>query len=375
MSLLEYDKVEAIYFEALKQGLQAQRDVLLGGLSTAFVAMLPSNPVPGPQLLLDLTKLNDEARPIGGVVPFDHWLRRAALLSGPETDRGRFFADMAEAAARAAMAAGGGPGDGADDDTLPERIIFRNDLLPVGFLARALETSRSIGRLVVPQVEGGAPRLNPSSGQPLLPSYATAWLIGARHAITNLHAIRARAQGEAYPSEADLGRQVAGAGLEFDYDTTGAPPPAVQVADLAHADARLDYAVLALVERNQRPPLMLRGEAITLAEGEPFPVNIIQHPGALPKHIALRNNLVAAVRGRDLAYYADTDGGSSGAPVCDDAWRVVALHREASRRFGRLNFQGKDTAWVNVGTPIALIIADLKEKAPVLWAEIGARLG
>jgi hypothetical protein len=52
----------------------------------------------------------------------------------------------------------------------------------------------------------------------------------------------------------------------------------------------------------------------------------------------------------------------------------VALHREASRRFGRLNFQGKDTAWVNVGTPIALIVADLKEKAPALWAEIGARL-
>ena len=124
MALLEYGRIEAIYTEALKRGLQAQREVLLGGLNAAFVAMLPSNPAPGPQLLLDLTKLNDEARILGGAVPLDHWLRRAALLSGPETDRGRFFADMAEQAARAA-AAGGAAGEVGSDDTLPERIIFR----------------------------------------------------------------------------------------------------------------------------------------------------------------------------------------------------------------------------------------------------------
>jgi hypothetical protein len=371
MPLLEHGKIEAIYTESIKQGLQSQRDALLGGLSAAFLAMLQSNPVPGPQLLLDLTKLNDETKILGGVVPLDHWLRRAALLSGPATDRGRFFADMAEEAARAAA---GGAADGdAGEDTLPERIIFRNDMLPVGFLTRAVETSRAIGRLVVPQIEGGAPRRNPSSGEPLN-GYATAWLVGPRHAMTNLHAVRAREQGEADPSESDLKLQAAGAGIEFDYDAMGAAPPAVRVAKLVYADRELDYAVLELAEPSERPPLTLRGEAIALAEGQPFPVNIIQHPGALPKHIALRNNLVAAVRGRDLAYYADTDGGSSGAPVCDDAWRVVALHREASRRFGRLNFQGKDTAWVNVGTPIALIVADMKERASELWSGIGARM-
>lgn len=55
-------------------------------------------------------------------------------------------------------------------------------------------------------------------------------------------------------------------------------------------------------------------------------VNIIQHPGGLPKQIAyLANTVVNASDGR-VQYLTDTEPGSSGSPVFDMHWNVVALH-------------------------------------------------
>ena len=55
-------------------------------------------------------------------------------------------------------------------------------------------------------------------------------------------------------------------------------------------------------------------------------VNIIQHPGGLPKQIALYHNLVIFVGGDRVQYLTDTLPGSSGSPVFDSQWRFVALH-------------------------------------------------
>lgn len=55
-------------------------------------------------------------------------------------------------------------------------------------------------------------------------------------------------------------------------------------------------------------------------------VNIIQHPGGLPKQLAyLANTVVDASDGR-VQYLTDTEPGSSGSPVFDMHWNVVALH-------------------------------------------------
>jgi hypothetical protein len=55
-------------------------------------------------------------------------------------------------------------------------------------------------------------------------------------------------------------------------------------------------------------------------------VNIIQHPGGMPKQIALYHNVVAYADHRRIQYLTDTMPGSSGSPVFDSAWRLVALH-------------------------------------------------
>jgi hypothetical protein len=55
-------------------------------------------------------------------------------------------------------------------------------------------------------------------------------------------------------------------------------------------------------------------------------VNIIQHPSGGPKQIAIYHNLVAYVDDKRVQYLTDTLPGSSGSPVFDNSWNVVALH-------------------------------------------------
>lgn len=55
-------------------------------------------------------------------------------------------------------------------------------------------------------------------------------------------------------------------------------------------------------------------------------VNIIQHPSGTHKQIALYHNMVVYVDDSRVQYLTDTMPGSSGSPVFDSKWRVVALH-------------------------------------------------
>jgi hypothetical protein len=90
--------------------------------------------------------------------------------------------------------------------------------------------------------------------------------------------------------------------------------------------------------------------------------------------MGLRNNLVAKIRDNDFAYFTDTEGGSSGSPVCNDEWQVIGLHYGSTMSLGALDFQGKKTAWVNVGMRIDRILADLRTNQPALFQAIGVSL-
>jgi hypothetical protein len=55
--------------------------------------------------------------------------------------------------------------------------------------------------------------------------------------------------------------------------------------------------------------------------------------------------------------------------VLDDKWQVVALHR-GSTVAQNVKFQGKSVAWVNIGTQMSAIAADLSARYPALFTEV-----
>jgi endonuclease G, mitochondrial len=124
-----------------------------------------------------------------------------------------------------------------------------------------------------------------------------------------------------------------------------------------------------------RPPLRLRSNAITKPAERALQerVNVLQHPDGNPMRLGFRNNFVVTGTTDRLSYLTDTAGGSSGSPICDDAWFVAALHRGWSTiGGGPVTVWGREIRQENYGTPITAVLAHLGATHPDLLAEIQA---
>ena len=127
----------------------------------------------------------------------------------------------------------------------------------------------------------------------------------------------------------------------------------------ASPEEMLDFAVIALGAR-------IAGPATTESLGHcvlsPEPnkhvlgmnVNIIQHPRGNYKQVAIRNNLLTFRTDRALLYEADTEVGSSGAPVFSDLWGVVALHHFGKPSIAKLDAPGARDVPVNANEGIRI---------------------
>jgi endonuclease G, mitochondrial len=350
---------------------QFDRQLWLEHIPTGFANTLPESNVRLTRFRLLLARLNAVERLADGSVPLVQFLRNiAALLRLAGLPEEAVFERIATQVGnrtqgvKLTMSAQQVP-----EVIRKEAIVHQDDTLSIGFLDDALRVSQSVARIVVPRFEHGNQR-QVGSGAPWVMK-GTGWLISADLFVTNHHVVNARDATEPDADSADFERQGAEATVEFDLNTDKATPDTFSVQKLETADAALDYAVLRLARTTARRPLSMRVDQVTMAATTYLPVNIIQHPRGLPKRIACRNNLMSGADNNTIRYFTDTDFGSSGAPVCDDAWRVIALHRGAERADGVI-FQGKDTAFVNFGTQVSTLLEDLKQREKSLYDEIMA---
>jgi len=377
MGIFTFDECREI--EGRLKANSYDRDSLLTAMPMQVLEGLPEKDVPAKQRESDIFKLND-MKAVEGVLPIERFLRNAAYASDLDTGTQAFYRERADEAVKRAKpqpVAGSLPAQAkavADklDAVLPEKVLWESDLLPIAFLNGALRTSLSVARIRVTRYEGGQVRKSPATGLPVA-YYGTAWLIGARHIITNYHVISARSPGEAAVGAADFETQAFNSIVEFDFDDPDVPTAAYECAKLVAFDADLDFTIVELKDGAiplNRAPLPISLTVPAIAPNNYVPVNIVQHPGGQTKQLAIRNNAAVAIEGKNLSYFTDTQPGSSGSPVCNDAWQVVALHKAATRHMGSFTYQGRDTQWINIGTPITLIVDALKASAA--WNALGA---
>jgi V8-like Glu-specific endopeptidase len=364
---LPSSRIEEIAKAAQELGLlgTSTREILWEDINPAFRYAIPDRGTPGGQLLTDLSRLNQTERLLDGTVPLEQWLRQAFRLSGLDERAVIFQRALDELAVRTS----GQPQWIAPDD-LPEyqeAIIHQDDKIPFGFLEQGFRVGASVAKVQVPRYEGGRKAM--LGAKPVIYN-GTCWLIGPRQLITNLHVVNARDAHEPPATVDDLRLQAQNASVLFGFDADGRSGASFDGTTLTASDQQLDFAILELAPDPGFPPLPLADASLAMEEGKYPPLNIIQHPMGGPKMIAIRNNLATRSTDTDLRYFTDTDYGSSGSPVLNDNWAVVALHRAASAARQPVKFQGRSTAVVNVGTRISKVREHLQAHHPDLWQRI-----
>lgn len=199
-------------------------------------------------------------------------------------------------------------------DDLLERVIGKTrDFQFVEFLEQALYMSKAVGRIVT-RLGGGRV------------SFGTGFMVSPHLLMTNHHVLTSADNAARSTVEFDFQRDRLGRAITI---RTFKLDPATFFLN----DKALDFALVAVSSDGNGRPLGHYGwcplikEPGKIVAGEP--INIIQHPKGEMKQVVIRENrLIDPFEGLDLFFHyeADTEPGSSGSPVFNDQWEVVALH-------------------------------------------------
>jgi len=213
----------------------------------------------------------------------------------------------------------------------------RETFLDLWFFHEGLRIAQSVVRLEVITQNG-------------LRSFGTGFLIASNTVLTNHHVL--------YDDEGRAARRVAVV-FHDELDRTGQLcKPDVDAGDVEtiQGEKSHDWAIVRL-----KKPRPAEYPALTLRPSKHVAVGdfayIIQHPEGRRKMIALHHNNVVFVDGDRVQYKTDTLRGSSGSPVCNEFWEVIALHRQWEEEL----VEG-EKKYRNEGTNIERVVEGLKAR-------------
>lgn len=228
-----------------------------------------------------------------------------------------------------------------------ERYIGDNDLLPINYLQIGTLRSLAVGRLRYFDV-----RVNRNA-------MATGFLISPDLVLTNHHVFSDEKSFRDPLIDFDYAYGVDG--RELDKITFGLDP-----GKFFYANEALDCALIGISSLDEskahsiseRGCLVLNPATGKIGVGDY--ATIIQYPDGNYQEIALRKNEILEINPTALIYVSDTSPGSSGSPVFNDQWQVIALHSAGVAKKEGGNYVDKD------GRPIPVINGHI-DASQIVW--------
>lgn len=282
-----------------------------------------------------------------------------------------------------------------------ERIIAARNFLPVHFLEEGAKIQQAVGRVTLTMPHRGL-----AAGR----GWGTGFMVAPTILMTNNHVI---------PSKA-FSRKVE---IQFNYqlDYQGLPQTVdtyqFDADDFFYTNPALDFTLIRVEPKctrfpivTARPTLPIRGirqdEMGSFPLPQPIPtiptqplippitlpsfckvagdiwgylqlpriallsegqrVNVVQHPRGRRKEVSLHDNELQDIFNNHVRYTSDTEPGSSGSPVFNNKWDLIALHHAGGE-------QTPAGTWINnQGVRIDKIVRDTRDNVnPDILSELG----
>lgn len=195
-----------------------------------------------------------------------------------------------------------------------ERAIGKNDSVYTNFIDLIINAKKKVGRIVVKE------------GQQQL-GYATGFMVSENLMLTNWHVFKTKNRVGSSTVQFNYELNLRGDHQEpitfkldpetffFSFKDLDYCLVAVEMRDLSSRHSLSEFGFLSL-----DPTL---GKIGTEKEER---LNIIHHPSGDYKQLSIRENEFTKILPTSIWYKSDTAQGSSGSPVFNDQWQVVALH-------------------------------------------------
>ncbi len=238
-----------------------------------------------------------------------------------------------------------------------ERAIGKNDSLYSNFVELIKDAKQKVGRIAIKQGNKNI-------------AFATGFMVSKNLMLTNWHVFK---------TIEDVGDSE----VQFFYelDILGNPGTPVSFKINAeiffHSNKELDYCLVAIspsdisgkVNLDDIGYIFLDPALGKLGNEEEEALNIIHHPDGDFMQLSIRENLFVKITPISIWYKTDTAPGSSGSPVFNDQWQVVALHHMG---VGRKNEAGD---YIDRNGKIIPMINGKIDASKVVWdANEGIRI-